>query len=402
MSNFKSTVKTIAFIVIIVSLVCGTVYLVKEKRDREWALQLALVEGFIDEDKFEDAQTALLPLLAQVKDSKKGANLRVLYMDVLLKNDSMDDAQTVGVDLVAKHPDTPAAAVANCLLGKIALANNETEQANDHFQAVLELESALEDGADSIELKKARLGLALVKKQRNRLAPAKEDLDMLLEDETLGAELKGEVETALGDVNVALLLSPVKLPDDITYRLNRGDTINGIGIKYGITDEILLRCNNIRNPESISENQRIKVPNAQFSIIVDKWDNTMLLQNNGKFFKRYSVRTGKYADLTPTGEFKITNKKKNPIWNDPNTGRKYLANDPENELGTRWMAFEGAMLGIHGTIHPESIGLYTSEGCVGMLKEDVEELFDLVRIGTPMEIVGTQNQKILELGNGGY
>jgi lipoprotein-anchoring transpeptidase ErfK/SrfK len=52
------------------------------------------------------------------------------------------------------------------------------------------------------------------------------------------------------------------------------------------------------------------------------------------------------------------------------------------------MGFQGSSLGIHGTIWPDSIGSYASNGCVGMLKDDVEELYDLVRIGTPILIKG--------------
>jgi lipoprotein-anchoring transpeptidase ErfK/SrfK len=52
------------------------------------------------------------------------------------------------------------------------------------------------------------------------------------------------------------------------------------------------------------------------------------------------------------------------------------------------MAFEGNMLGIHGTTKPETIGTYVSKGCVGMLTEDVEELYDLVPLHTPVKITG--------------
>ncbi len=52
------------------------------------------------------------------------------------------------------------------------------------------------------------------------------------------------------------------------------------------------------------------------------------------------------------------------------------------------MSFYRDQLGIHGTIHPDTIGQYASYGCVGMLKEDVEELFDIVPLKTPLKIIG--------------
>jgi hypothetical protein len=43
--------------------------------------------------------------------------------------------------------------------------------------------------------------------------------------------------------------------------------------------------------------------------------------------------------------------------------------------------------GIHATNEPGSIGLARSHGCIRMSREDAEDLFDRVRVGTPVEIV---------------
>ena len=42
---------------------------------------------------------------------------------------------------------------------------------------------------------------------------------------------------------------------------------------------------------------------------------------------------------------------------------------------------------IHGTNHEKSIGQPSSNGCVRMRDADIIELFDLVEVGTPVEIV---------------
>jgi len=44
-------------------------------------------------------------------------------------------------------------------------------------------------------------------------------------------------------------------------------------------------------------------------------------------------------------------------------------------------------LGIPGTIQPETVGQFSSHGCARLVPADVEELFDLVVRGTPVEIV---------------
>ncbi|HEX2692765.1 MAG TPA: L,D-transpeptidase family protein [Gemmatimonadaceae bacterium] len=54
-------------------------------------------------------------------------------------------------------------------------------------------------------------------------------------------------------------------------------------------------------------------------------------------------------------------------------------------LGTRRLDL-GDGYGIHGTDEPESIGHSVSHGCVRMLNEDVEKLYPMVAVGTPVYI----------------
>jgi hypothetical protein len=54
-------------------------------------------------------------------------------------------------------------------------------------------------------------------------------------------------------------------------------------------------------------------------------------------------------------------------------------------LGTRRLVL-GDGYGIHGTNNPSSIGRSVSHGCVRMRNEDIEKLFEMVPIGTPVFI----------------
>jgi len=203
-----------------------------------------------------------------------------------------------------------------------------------------------------------------------------------------------DAEEMLGRVNLELLYSPTLQPGDQIYTIQRGDTLDSIGKRFGVSPDLLARINGIA-PErirSLSVGRRLKVPKVNFSILVDKTENTLLLRNDGKFFKRYRCRTGTDDWRTPNGTFRILSKVKNPTWNDPVSGKTFPPNDPGNELGTRWLAFEGA-LGIHGTINPATIGGYASNGCVGLLMEDVEELYDLVPLGTEVQITGKMTRR---------
>jgi hypothetical protein len=62
------------------------------------------------------------------------------------------------------------------------------------------------------------------------------------------------------------------------------------------------------------------------------------------------------------------------------TQRRYMG-----VLGTRRLEL-GNGYGIHGTDHPESIGQSVSHGCVRMRNEDIEKLYPMVPVGTPVYI----------------
>ena len=62
------------------------------------------------------------------------------------------------------------------------------------------------------------------------------------------------------------------------------------------------------------------------------------------------------------------------------TARRYMG-----VLGTRRLEL-GDGYGIHGTDHPETIGQSVSHGCVRMRNEDIERLYPMVAVGTPVYI----------------
>src|SRR5436190_803480 len=53
--------------------------------------------------------------------------------------------------------------------------------------------------------------------------------------------------------------------------------------------------------------------------------------------------------------------------------------------------------GIHGTNQPKSIGKAASHGCIRMGRKDLEELFELVRVGDTVEIHGERDATIAAL-----
>lgn len=107
------------------------------------------------------------------------------------------------------------------------------------------------------------------------------------------------------------------------------------------------------------------------SIVVDVSNHTLAVVHNGIIVRSYRVGLG--GTKTPEGHFYISEKVREP-------------NGGDSIFGTRGMTLSNTLYAIHGTNDPDSIGKDESLGCIRMGEEDVEELFDLVPLGTPVQI----------------
>jgi lipoprotein-anchoring transpeptidase ErfK/SrfK len=129
------------------------------------------------------------------------------------------------------------------------------------------------------------------------------------------------------------------------------------------------------------------------TIVVDT-ANTYLyyvLGNNRAI--RYGVRVGRDG-FTWTGVQKISRKAEWPDWHPPPEMierqpylPRFMAGGPGNPLGARAMYLGSTVYRIHGTNQPSTIGKFVSSGCIGMLNEDVSDLFDRVKVGTRVVVL---------------
>jgi L,D-transpeptidase ErfK/SrfK len=113
--------------------------------------------------------------------------------------------------------------------------------------------------------------------------------------------------------------------------------------------------------------------------------------------KSFPVAVGKPGWETPLGSHTIQTKFVNPPWVHWDGGEVIPGGDPSNPLGTRWIGFwsgkaqsgSSGVTGFHGTTQKAraSIGTAASHGCVRMLKEDIEALFELVEVGMPVNVI---------------
>ncbi len=207
------------------------------------------------------------------------------------------------------------------------------------------------------------------------------DAKMIL-DKLVAGTSDPEAIDMLGDVNMKLLKSPLMMPGKEYYVIQSGDYLQKIAKQFNTTVELIKQMNGLET-DVIRSGARLLVFNSNFSIRVSKTHNYLDLLMDGRLFKRYRVGTGKFGK-TPAVEFTVIDKIVEPPWTRPSDNKQIEYGDPENVLGTRWMAIKSddhpelTGFGIHGTWERDSIGKQSSAGCIRMLNEDVEELFDLV------------------------
>lgn len=183
-----------------------------------------------------------------------------------------------------------------------------------------------------------------------------------------------------------------------THIVKRKETLYGIMTQYYQFTALLKLIQNSNNiGEQVSAGQKLTIPNPYFKssepTSETEWSLEILLNNHtltiyidGKSYKKYSAATGKES-LTPKGTFEIITKFKNPEY----TPKKIAGGNPLNPLGTRWLGLNvpgttGRTYGIHGTSDPNSIGKGVSAGCIRLNNAEIEQLFELIPIGTKVVI----------------
>jgi len=117
-----------------------------------------------------------------------------------------------------------------------------------------------------------------------------------------------------------------------------------------------------------------------------------LFFNDIQMVKTYPIGLGVLDSPTPFGSFTIVEMTKDPVWSIPASlqekyGRQSIPPGPDNPLGEYRLRLSRHDYGIHGTNSPWGVGRLVSHGCIRLYPEDIEELFSLVTLGTPVEII---------------
>ena len=126
-------------------------------------------------------------------------------------------------------------------------------------------------------------------------------------------------------------------------------------------------------------------------IVIRKKEHTLYLYDKEDLFNSYVIAVGMPQYPTPNGRFHVTYKEKNPTWLPTSEWAKDKRGipqppGPDNPLGGYWMDI-GSGLGIHATPYEGTLGEDASHGCIRMASWAAEEVFNKVKVGTPVYII---------------
>jgi lipoprotein-anchoring transpeptidase ErfK/SrfK len=177
------------------------------------------------------------------------------------------------------------------------------------------------------------------------------------------------------------------------YAVKPGDRLQKIATEHDVTWELLCRINGLSDPRKLRSGNHIKLIKGPFCAVVSKKNFTLDLylgspsEKSAMFVTSFPVGLGK-DDSTPKGTWMVEphNKIKKPTYYSPRGEGVIAADDPANPLGGYWIGLTGIdgqavgkkSYGIHGTIHPESVGKMESMGCIRLKKEDITQVFDML------------------------
>ncbi|WP_289015112.1 L,D-transpeptidase [uncultured Methylobacterium sp.] len=124
------------------------------------------------------------------------------------------------------------------------------------------------------------------------------------------------------------------------------------------------------------------------TIVVDTQNKFLYFVEGDGRAMRYGIGVGREG-FTWSGVQSVSKKAEWPDWTPPAEMLarqpylpRFMAGGDGNPMGARAMYLGSTVYRIHGTNQPSTIGQFVSSGCVGMLNEDVMDLFDRVKVGT--------------------
>ena len=219
-------------------------------------------------------------------------------------------------------------------------------------------------------------------RQEGKLAEARDALIAFIQKYPAGLHVE-EAKDLLGEVNVDILLSRYPSPEKTQYIVKSGDVLAKISRKLKTTPELIMRMNNMSGT-MLRIGEQLLISHPDFSIVIQRKPNLVVLLNHGAFFKQYHVQEAK---LSPKQPAKITGKVAETMaWKN---GKRIGLGNKDYISSSRWIRIAGApgytLYSTPDSAHPNLDQPPPPVG-LGLGASDIQELSSLVNNRTPVTI----------------
>jgi lipoprotein-anchoring transpeptidase ErfK/SrfK len=209
------------------------------------------------------------------------------------------------------------------------------------------------------------------------------------------------VERFVGRTSKQVFVDPVNasigIGDDGELTFNRSKP--GTALNVGRAERLLIRALEedlaiVRLPvRAVRPRQTVETMLPTIVVHVDT--NTLDLYDGFRVTHTWDVATAKPGWVTPAGEWNLYQKRENPTWYNPALDSwgaglpAVVPGGPGNPMGTRALYITApGLIRIHGNGAPDTIGRYASHGCIRMYNSEVEQLYEMVPVGSKVIIIG--------------
>lgn len=182
-------------------------------------------------------------------------------------------------------------------------------------------------------------------------------------------------------------------------------SIERLAQRKGLRWPVIVKQNKLKKPYVLKKGMTLKIDSTHIvpagvdhGLLINLAELNLYYFKDGAYQRRFALAAGKPSWPTPTGNYKIIDKRKNPTWNVPLSIQEEMEEEglevvekvppgPKNPLGKFFMLTSAEGVGIHATNRPWSVGYYASHGCIRMLPDEIEKLFPEIPIGMPVKII---------------
>jgi L,D-transpeptidase ErfK/SrfK len=238
------------------------------------------------------------------------------------------------------------------------------------------------------------------------------------------------VQTSCGvNMNTLLLASLLLLQivgGELTYTVQKGDSLTSIGGRFGMDTRVLAESNSLRADKLATgqilniDNRHIIPPSSGGAIVVNVPQRMLFHFTPGAAPEGYPIAAGRASWRTQIGDFQVARMEEDPTWDVPvsiqnemrRNGKPVLTHvppSPENPLGQFWIGLSIDSMGIHGTNAPSSIYHLVTHGCIRLHPDDIRTLFPKVNVGMrgrviyePVLVAYVENEIFIEVHPDAY